>query len=1260
MLHRSPRTLKRWSRLALQAGFVCSALFAGVGWVSSSSSSPPAGYTGSPLDGQNCTACHLGSPVSNSASLSLSGLPAQWVPATPYALTLTLGAGTRYGFEFTAENGGGKRGTFAAGPNSTVLDGGQRYLGHSGANTSVNSWTFTWTAPASGAGSISFYLVGNAANNSGTNSGDAIHLKNYTVAEQTLPPPALSSLSPAFGSAAEPVVLGGSGFVGLTSTVSFGGVNAACSSGGDTSLSCSVPAGAPAGNISVTVTNASGASNARVFYSITGAPSVSAVSPAYGSSTDTARGASLTGANISKSASLRLTKAAQADINATDLVAASSAALSAALFDLSGAATGQWNVVVANPDGQSGTLANGYSVLTLPAAPGGLAGTATSTGSIRWQWTDNSDNEDGFRLLTSTGGAVSGVLPAGSVLYDETGLQGNFPAARIIQVFNLVGSSDSLTASTYTLTAAPAAPLAPAVTSGTVIFSWQQSNAAGTTYIAEIATGSFSSAPPLASSQTASGSASFGSLAANAVYFLRVKARGYDNSETAYTAEISTPTGAAPPSGTTLVGVSSDTAVLTWSGNGNPAGTIYQVQVSTAAGFGSVLASSATLASTAAVSGLLPNTTHYLRVRAFNLAGVPSDFDAASPSTVTLAAVPGTPSVVVRDTSSLTIQWAAGLNPPDTLYTLELSTNNFGPVLASSQTKASQAVISGLAPSTTYYFRAAAADRIGRATAFSPVASTKTASVVLTAPLGVSGTALGVSSVTWSWNPVAGATSYDLYSASATSPGAYFAAGFAGTEYIQSGLAANTSYTVRIAAADIEAVEGPLSVAAAVYTAAEAPAGTQALVLSSAGVRVQWTTGAAAAYAVERSTSSGGGYALAASSAAVGGAAQYIDTGLSPSTTYFYRVRAYNGGGVPTAYDAEASTLTYPAPPGIPALSGHAVSTGSIQWSWTVSGGAPASFLLWASTGGEVAALPGSATQYLEAGLSSATAFGRYLEALNISGSVFSSTATAASADAFVAVTAASSATLSGTDGLTRLELAASALPASGQAAVSDDPLNRPLAAGTPELIAGANAALPAGLEGPASSVREFLVVINGQRYTGTFASAVTVRLPYPDANADGFVDGVSPPLRAGSLSLYTLNEQLGTWEAVPGSAVDQAAGTVTGAVAHLSVFGLFGSPASSDLSSLKVFPNPWRPGSGGPYDAAGVRFQNLTGGAVIRIFTISGEPVRRLEKTPADGNEKLWDGANDGGRKTASGVYLYQVKSSGGQKRTGRIAIIR
>lgn len=1081
MMHGSPRTLKGWYRPALLAGIVCSALFAGTGRAGAYSASPPAGYTGSPLDGNNCTACHTGSPVSNSASLSLSGLPAQWVPATPYALTLTLGAGTRYGFELTAENGGGKRGTFTAGSNSAVLDGPQRYLGHSGANTSVNSWNFTWTAPLAGAGSISFYLAGNAANNSGSTSGDTIHLKNYTVAEQVQPP---------------------------------------------------------------------------------------------------------------------------------------------------------------------------------PAAPGGLAGTATSTGSIRWQWTDNSDNEDGFLLLASTGGAVSGVLPAGSVLYDETGLQGNFQAGRFIRAFNLAGSSDSLTASTYTLTAAPTAPLALAVTSGSVVFGWQGNNAPGTVYIAEIATGSFSSAPPLASSQTLAGSASFGSLAVNAVHFLRVKARGYDNSETAYTTELSTPTGAAPPSGTTLVGVSSDTAVLTWSANGNPDGTLYQVQVSTAAGFAPVLASSATLASTAAVSGLQPNTTHYLRARAFNLAGVPSDFDASAPSTVTLAAVPGTPAAVVRGSISLTIQWSAGLNPPDTLYTLELSTNNFGPVLASSQTKASQAVISGLTPSTTYYFRAAAVDRIGRATAFSPVASTKTASVVLTAPLGVSGTALGVSSVTWSWSPAAGATSYDLYSASNTSPGAYFAAGLAGTAYIQSGLSANTSYTVRIAAADIEAVEGPLSAAATVYTAAEAPAGTQALVLSSAAVRVQWTAGAAAAYAVERSTFSGGGFALAASSAAVGGAAQYVDAGLAPSTTYFYRVRAYNGGGVPTAYDAEASTLTYPAPPGIPVLAGHAVSTGSIQWSWTVPGGAPSGFILWTSTGGPAAALSASATQYLEAGLSSATAFGRYLEALNISGSAFSSTATAATAEAFTAVAPASSATLAGSDGLTRLELAAFALPAAGQASVSGDPLNRPLAAGTPGLIAGA--VLPAGLEGPASSVREFLVVVNGQRYTGTFAAAVTVRLPYPDANADGFVDGVSPPLRAGSLSLYTLNEQSGAWEAVPGSVVDQAAGTVSGAVAHLSVFSLFGSPSSSDLSSLKVFPNPWRPGSGGPYDAAGVRFQNLTGSAVIRIFTVTGEPVRKLEKTPADGNEKLWDGTNDGGLKAASGVYLYQVKSSGGQKRTGRIAIIR
>ena len=99
---------------------------------------------------------------------------------------------------------------------------------------------------------------------------------------------------------------------------------------------------------------------------------------------------------------------------------------------------------------------------------------------------------------------------------------------------------------------------------------------------------------------------------------------------------------------------------------------------------------------------------------------------------------------------------------------------------------------------------------------------------------------------------------------------------------------------------------------------------------------------------------------------------------------------------------------------------------------------------------------------------------------------------------------------------------------------------------------------------------------------------------------------------------------------------------------------------AAADLSGLKAYPNPWRPGSGGSFDGPGILFNGLVDGAVIKIYTVAGDLVRRLDVSSADGGQKLWDGTNDGGDRAASGVYLYLATDPAGDSRRGRVAVIR
>jgi hypothetical protein len=72
----------------------------------------------------------------------------------------------------------------------------------------------------------------------------------------------------------------------------------------------------------------------------------------------------------------------------------------------------------------------------------------------------------------------------------------------------------------------------------------------------------------------------------------------------------------------------------------------------------------------------------------------------------------------------------------------------------------------------------------------------------------------------------------------------------------------------------------------------------------------------------------------------------------------------------------------------------------------------------------------------------------------------------------------------------------------------------------------------------------------------------------------------------------------------------------------------------------------PWKPGTGGRFDAAGVTFANLPVSGTIRILTLAGKRVRELSFDGSSAGFAVWDGLNDEGRRAASGVYFAQIKS--------------
>jgi hypothetical protein len=78
-----------------------------------------------------------------------------------------LSGSGKYGFECSPQNiAGALLGTLTAGTNNKLVGAG-KYVTHTLANTTTNSWTFSWTAPSASIGTVTFYAAfarGPAAN----------------------------------------------------------------------------------------------------------------------------------------------------------------------------------------------------------------------------------------------------------------------------------------------------------------------------------------------------------------------------------------------------------------------------------------------------------------------------------------------------------------------------------------------------------------------------------------------------------------------------------------------------------------------------------------------------------------------------------------------------------------------------------------------------------------------------------------------------------------------------------------------------------------------------------------------------------------------------------------------------------------------------------------------------------------------------------------------------------------------------------------
>jgi hypothetical protein len=120
----------------------------------------PAGHTGSPGDGKNCTSCHGGTASNTSGILTSDVPPTGYVAGTTYNFTVTLAGSGKKGFQASPQNFAGTQlGTLIAG-SGTLLNGNGKYITHIQGNSAATaSWNFQWVAPAPQTGPVTMYIA---------------------------------------------------------------------------------------------------------------------------------------------------------------------------------------------------------------------------------------------------------------------------------------------------------------------------------------------------------------------------------------------------------------------------------------------------------------------------------------------------------------------------------------------------------------------------------------------------------------------------------------------------------------------------------------------------------------------------------------------------------------------------------------------------------------------------------------------------------------------------------------------------------------------------------------------------------------------------------------------------------------------------------------------------------------------------------------------------------------------------------------------
>ncbi len=409
------------------------------------------------------------------------------------------------------------------------------------------------------------------------------------------------------------------------------------------------------------------------------------------------------------------------------------------------------------------------------------------------------------------------------------------------------------------------------------------------------------------------------------------------------------------PGGITFSSITTSSITISWSASTDEAGG------SGVAGYdvyrGSSLVGSPT-ATTFTDTGLSANTIYSYSVRARDLAGNASAQSAsqkattsASPSDTTPPSVPTGLAFSSITTSSITISWSASTDEAGGSgvagYDVYRGSSLVGSPTATTFTD------TGLSANTIYSYSVRARDLAGNASAQSASQKATTSAspsdtTPPSVPTGLAFSSITTSSITVSWKAStdnvggSGVAGYDVYR------GSSFVGSPTAASFTDQGLKASTSYSYSVRARDVAGNASAQSAPQKATTSASSsdttppsvPAGLAFSSITSNSITVSWKA------STDNVGGSGvAGYDLYRGDSLAGSptVTSFTDTGLTPSTTYSYSVRARDVAGNVSARSAPKKSTTSASAicntlPSVPTgLASPSQTSASVNLAWNAS-----------------------------------------------------------------------------------------------------------------------------------------------------------------------------------------------------------------------------------------------------------------------------------------------------------------------------------